>query len=184
MDRSHALDLALRRNRGRAAMPAIREELAQTLGCAPEAIAFASLEDSDRLLTEVRRVTHAVAMGAAPVPPEVEDHWALVGASAADVEQGLPGVRAAVEPEALMCVYYADSEFTGAPLIPARVVLADPLGWVDPDIGILEAITHDGRSGLRVRLAEDKYERLAPMAEIEWCWWRRSPPPAGGRRDD
>jgi len=83
----------------------------------------------------------------------IDAYWALVGARAEDVEQGLPDARAATEANALMCVYYADSELTGAPLIPAHELLRDPLGWVDPDIGILEAITHDGCSGLRLRLA-------------------------------
>jgi hypothetical protein len=176
MNRSRALDLALRRNRGRTAMPAIRDELAQRLGCAPEAVMFASLEDSDRLLTELRRMVRSVALAAAPVPAEIHAYWALVGARAEDIEQGLPDARAATETNALMCVYYADSEFTGAPLVPAHEILRDPLGWVDPDIGILEAITNDGCSGLRLRLAEDEYDRLAPLAEIEWCWWRRRTP--------
>ena len=174
MERSYALDLALRRNRGQAAAPAIRSELASRLRCAPDDVAFASLEDSDRLLTEVRRVARAVALALAPVPAEIEDYWALVGSSEEDLAQGLPAVQALTEPGALMCVYYADSEFTGAPLVPASDVLRDPIGWVDPEIGILEAITQDGRSGLRLRIGEDVDDRPAPLAEIEWSWWRRS----------
>jgi hypothetical protein len=181
MDRSPALDLALRRNRGRVAAPAIREELAERLGCPPAEVTFASLEESDRLLTEIRANVRELAFEGT-VPAAVDTFWATVGRDAGQLAPGLEEVRALVSGDAPLCVYYADSEFTGAPVVAAGLVLRDPFEWVDPEIGVLEAITRDGRSGFRLRVTEDEYERLAPAAEIEWCWWLRAAPlPPAGR---
>jgi hypothetical protein len=181
MNRSHALDLALRRNRGRAAAPAIRKELAARLECSSESVTFASLEESDRLLGEIRRNVLALAFEGT-VPETVGLFWTMVSRAVDQFAPGLEEVRTLVPVDAPLCVYYADSEFTGAPIVEAGLVLEDPFEWVDPDIGVLEAITRDRRSGFRLRVTEDERDRLAPMAEIEWCWWLSGARPAAPRR--